>query len=709
MSERAASCAAFNSMFRRFALLILLFLVACHVYAKSDATDIPSDIHEFFPTATRVGETHADIQVTPVYQLQDLLGYVFESNDFVDFIGFSGKPVNVLIGLDTEGNFVGLKVKQHSEPIFLHGLGEQSMFDFIAQYLSHNIRERFIVGGKSKAGSDATYFDGVTKATVSVLVINDTIVTSALAVARAKLDGFVAPSTKIVNPDFFEPLNFNELVEKGYVQKHLLLSSHFEGVESEIVAAAAPFINAENDVFSEHYYAFLNIPTVGRNLLGEQEFKRLQENLNPGELALMVFNTKGFSFISEDFVSQTAPEFLRLSQGDFPLSIRDIDFYSFYEPEFSQPLPDFNDIKVLRVKAKGGLSLDQPITISIALPYNPSFFEQEEHLLPYSFTLPPQLFIENPEAIAETPLPLWQKIWLDKTLEISITVAYLFGLSVFFAFQRRLTKYTLCIRIIRLTSLLFILFFIGFYAQGQLSVVNIYTLLLDIVDGFSLGVYLLDPVIFILWCFVFISLFVVGRGLYCGWLCPFGALQEMLAIIAEKLKIKQIRVKPHHHKRAQKIKYVLLLGLVGCAFYSLTLAEKLAELEPFKTAITLHFVRYWPFVLYAIAILALSLKIHKVYCRYLCPLGAGLAVLGRFPIVKLLRRRQECGAPCQLCRQKKCGIDAIEMDGSIDYAECIQCLECVVTLDNPEMCKIDKYKKKRVPTRVKNVNIISAK
>ena len=84
--------------------------------------------------------------------------------------------------------------------------------------------------------------------------------------------------------------------------------------------------------------------------------------------------------------------------------------------------------------------------------------------------------------------------------------------------------------------------FIGFYAQGQLFVVNIYTLLLDIVDGFSLEVYLLDPVIFICGALYLSSLFIVGRGLFCGWLCPFGALQEMMGILAEKLRIKQLEL-----------------------------------------------------------------------------------------------------------------------------------------------------------------------
>ena len=81
---------------------------------------------------------------------------------------------------------------------------------------------------------------------------------------------------------------------------------------------------------------------------------------------------------------------------------------------------------------------------------------------------------------------------------------------------------------VRAFSLVFVLFFIGFYAQ-QLSVVNIYTLLLDIVDGFSLEVYLLDPVIFILWA-LYLSrcLLLVGTIL---WLAlPLRSTSEMMGI-----------------------------------------------------------------------------------------------------------------------------------------------------------------------------------
>jgi polyferredoxin len=103
------------------------------------------------------------------------------------------------------------------------------------------------------------------------------------------------------------------------------------------------------------------------------------------------------------------------------------------------------------------------------------------------------------------------------------------------------------------------------------------------------------------------------------------------------------------------------------------------------------------------------MKIHKVYCRYLCPLGAGLAILGRFPLFKWLRRRDECGSPCQLCKTKKCEIDAIKSTGEIDYGECIQCLECVVTIENPNICVIDKYKGKKGSSRRPANGVITVK
>jgi len=665
-------------------------------FKNSEVTSIPANIAEIFPSATRVGSRDPDLAITPVYQLSQLLGYVFESDDFTNFIGFSGQTINLLIGIDINGVFSGFKVLGHHEPIFLHGLGEQSMFRFIDQYVGHSLKERYIVNAQGTKIDGITYVDGVTRATVSVMVINDTIIASALKVARAKLEGFAAASAVKIDTDYFQTLNFEQLVEQGHIY-HWKISTEqsielAENESNELVGVIEDFIeeNDEANDFVDLYFAFVNIPIIGKNLLGEVEYQRLLESLKPGEHALMVFNRGTYSYVGEDFIPQTVPTRLSAAQGDFPVDIRDIDFYSYYDPSFNIDIPNFSQQNIFRIKSQSGFEISKAFNVSLAVSYNQSFLTSQQYEFTTNLELPEKLFY-TPEVIIEKKQPLWVRIWLGRSVEIVMLSLYLIILSLLFVKQKQLARHVNATHRVRFSMLIFTIFYIGYYSQGQLSVVNIYTLLLSLVDGFKLEVFLLDPIIFILWVFVFVSLFIFGRGLFCGWLCPFGALQEMMGLLAKKLNIRQIKISPKHHNYGQKIKYLILFTLIGTSFYSLTLAEQLAEVEPFKTSITLNFVRYWPFVLYAVLLLVLSLKIHKFYCRYLCPLGAGLAIIGRFPLLKWLRRREECGSPCQLCRNKKCDIDAINQDGSIDYGECIQCLECLVTIESPKLCVVNKY------------------
>lgn len=683
----------FNYLALIIGTLMSFFSLASH------ADTVSANIAQLFPSATRIEAPLNDIAVTPVYQLNELLGYTFESDDFTQFIGFSGQTINLLIGLDTKGIITGIKVLNHNEPIFLHGLGEEAMFSFIAQYPGHSIKERFIINSREQHSAENTYFDGVTRATISVLVINDTIIASALAVARQKLDGFLTAHPHQIKQDFYHPLTFKQLLEKKYIHHWVVSTKEAMSISSKLAQKVKSLSDGYDD-FIDIYVAFVNIPMIGRNLLGDEEYKRLLEELAPGEHALMLFNKGRYSFISEEFIPQTTSSRLNAEQGGFPVDVRDIDFYSFYPPSFAIELPKFDDKRVFRIKSQSGFDISQQFNLNLLVSYHSSFLHQQEHTFTFTSAPSADLFEETPDELRKIgQRPLWQKIWLDRPVQIGLTMLYLLFVLWVFITQNSLAKSQTKVHRLRFASLIFVLFFVGFYAQGQLSVVNIYTLLLALGSDFNITVFLLDPVIFILWVFVIATLFLWGRGVFCGWLCPFGALQEFMGMLAIRLRIRQLKISPKHHKFAQKIKYLVLLGLVACSFYSLTLAEKLAEIEPFKTSITLNFVRYWPFVLYALVLLALSLKIHKVYCRYLCPLGAGLAVLGRYPFFKWLRRRKECGSPCQLCRNKKCAIDAIKPTGGIDYNECIQCLECLVTIESPQLCVVDKYNKKSIKVR----------
>ena len=87
----------------------------------------------------------------------------------------------------------------------------------------------------------------------------------------------------------------------------------------------------------------------------------------------------------------------------------------------------------------------------------------------------------------------------------------------------------------------------------------------------------------VIFAFFFTLLF--GR-FFCGWLCPFGAMQELLAKFAKFIKVKQIEISHRGHQILWPVKYFILAGLIGTAFYSLASLNIATELEPFKTAIS---------------------------------------------------------------------------------------------------------------------------
>ncbi|MDO6694582.1 4Fe-4S binding protein [Aliiglaciecola sp. 3_MG-2023] len=676
-----------------------LFLFPLIVFSGSTLGSAISEqqIKHIFPKATSIGDTLAEYPVQPIYQLQELLGYVFQTNDLVDFPGFSGDKINLLIGIDTGGNIKGIQILSHHEPIFLHGLGPEPLDRFIEQYIGKNVSNRIIV---DKAANDTNlddktvHVDGVTKATVSVIVVNDTILLSSLQVARNMLEGFtVAP---LATPkDDFQSLSWQQLLDRGYVRKWTLTRQQFE---QELNAQledfpADTFAVEEGDEFTI-YYAYLNAPSIGINLLGEAEYQRLMTGLKPNEQAFAVMSEGFFHYLEDDFKPGTVADQINLEQGNLPLAMRDLNFYSFTEPSLASGAPITDDLQLFVVNTQSGFNPSLDMQLSLNLTVAKNHLVQQQARFQDDYALPSSLFDIAEAVEVEPPTPPWVRIWESRIGVISVLIASLILVTVIFIYQHKLSANQKLFRYVRWSFMFFTLFFIGWYAQGQLSVVNIFPIIQSLMNGFEIQMYLMDPVLFILWIYVFISLFIVGRGIFCGWLCPFGALQEMLGWVAKKLRIRQKKVPYWLHSKLWWVKYGILIGLVFTSIYSIRTAEVLSEVEPFKTAITLQFYRYWPFVVYSVVLLAAGLFINKFYCRYVCPLGAGLAILGYFHMGEWLTRRKDCGSPCTLCHHK-CDIKAITPKGEINYNECVQCLECIVYYNNDDLCPPLKKNKRK--------------
>lgn len=287
--------------------------------------------------------------------------------------------------------------------------------------------------------------------------------------------------------------------------------------------------------------------------------------------------------------------------------------------------------------------------------------------------------------VSSSEMQDWISAWQSRSGHIGILLAALVALSIALVAQKRFSVRPRRLRRLRTLFLLFTVGFIGWTAQGQLTIVNITAAIESLSSDGDLSFFLNDPMTVILWVFVGLTLLVWGRGTFCGWLCPFGALQELISLLANALGRRQRRLRAALDARLKWIKYLILAALMVSLYASPPMAEWLVEVEPFKTAISLYFVRDWPYLAWAIFCLLLSVFVYRGYCRYLCPLGAALASLGFLRVWSWIPRRSECGAPCQTCRHR-CEYQAITPAGKIDYQECFQCLDCVSIYQDTQRC-----------------------
>merc|ERR1711879_807247 len=108
------------------------------------------------------------------------------------------------------------------------------------------------------------------------------------------------------------------------------------------------------------------------------------------------------------------------------------------------------------------------------------------------YALPQTLFDIAAVEVIEEPVPAWVRVWKMRWHTITILVLSLITVTAIFAFQHRLSANEVLFRKVRWGFMFFTLLFIGWYAQGQLSIVNIYPILQSFINGFDLQVYLMD-------------------------------------------------------------------------------------------------------------------------------------------------------------------------------------------------------------------------
>ena len=236
----------------------------------------------------------------------------------------------------------------------------------------------------------------------------------------------------------------------------------------------------------------------------------------------------------------------------------------------------------------------------------------------------------------------WDLVWLGAFLVLAVI-----------SFRRRSVP-------LKYATLVFAVAYMGFFKSHLISVTNVFS----VIDG-NLPVFKYNLAFYLFAAFTLVSTVLVGR-LYCGRVCAFGALTQLMdAVLPQRWRVNVPRAL---EKQANRIKFGLLV--VTLLYFVLTNDMLIYRyVEPF-----------WMFGLFASTplwiglgvLLVATMFVRNLYCRFLCPVGAMLGVISYLTVFRI-KRWSECQT-CRIC-QKACQWGAI--DGPrILVTECVRCDDC---------------------------------
>ena len=247
----------------------------------------------------------------------------------------------------------------------------------------------------------------------------------------------------------------------------------------------------------------------------------------------------------------------------------------------------------------------------------------------------------------------WGTLLRDQALDLTLFVAFAaLALVSFFRKSVRLKYVTLVAAVV----------YLGFTKSMLISVVDVNRL---VPPTWNLPVFRYSLVWYLFAGFTVVSTVLWGR-LYCGRVCAFGALTQLMdSVVPARWRVE---LPVWLEQRAALVKYGLLAATL---FYFVVTADIAVYryVEPFWMFTRQATTGMW--VGLAVLLLA-TVFVRNLYCRFLCPVGAALGLLSKLTVFRI-KRWSECNT-CKIC-EKKCEWGAIR-GPEIVMTECVRCDDC---------------------------------
>lgn len=433
--------------------------------------------------------------------------------------------------------------------------------------------------------------------------------------------------------------------------------------------------------FLDAWFGLVDAPQLGIPLLGEYRWRKAMEALASGEHLFVVYNAGSGSFKGSGFVRGGVFDRFRLEQGLSVLTFRDMD-YTPIDPPALDGAPAIWESGLYVVRA-GALDPGRTYNfVFLGSHYDgKGGFSREFRSFSQPFREPSSVYLsEGPDPEAWAWLDAW-RISPGRTVAVAAWLLFITGLFVARAW---LTGSMKRLQRVHITVLAISSLGLGFGLRVQPSVTQLLTLISSTVGEWRWSLFLSDPVVFLSWTFIAVVTVIWGRGVFCGWVCPFGTLNELTFKIGQKLGIRERKLPDALHHRAKYLRYVILATLVLTFLADAETGERMAEVEPFKST---FFVPVWtrhPLLIAWWTLLMLaSVVTWRPFCQYVCPLGAGLALPSHFRLSGPYRR--DFCSKCKICT-RGCEPRAIGPTGVIDGKDCLNCMECEANWRDDQVC-----------------------
>ncbi|MGX1501327.1 transcriptional regulator of nitric oxide reductase, partial [Labrenzia sp. MBR-25] len=465
------------------------------------------EIGELVPGADSVGPLRTDVPVFPALKAGETIGWVYLTSDFVSTTGYSGKPIHTLVGVDANAVITGVRLVKHSEPIVLIGIPDAKIRAVTEGYAGLDLK------AEAASGGSAHDLDIISGATVTIMVIDDSIVRSGLKVSRTLGLGGLAPEKvdtgprMIVDTDQQNIEDWMTLTGDGSVRRMSLDVAQINDAfvqQGDERAIKRPEEGPDTDTFIDLYLTLADVPSIGLSLLGEAEYANLKKRLKEGDHAILVAGRGRYSFKGSGYVRGGIFDRIQLIQDDISVRFHDRQHNRVGEIA-AEGAPTFTEKDLFIIPAESGFDPAKDFRLQLLVqravgPIDKVFLTFDlGYRLPATYLRPETSVASAVQPAATSSAAedekaavqqLWKRIWNDRKVDVIILGAAVAVLTLVFFFQMQVTKNERFTFWFRIGFLTFTLVWLGWMENAQLSVVNVLAFFSALTSDFSWDAFL---------------------------------------------------------------------------------------------------------------------------------------------------------------------------------------------------------------------------